>query len=463
MKKEKNTAWSNKEIALMSIGGGTASLGSLVLLYENASTICTLDNLGITMMLVGGAVGVYGSGQLSKPFEPYSEKKRSDSKFSFQLLNDRSNFSSEKKSLATLCNEDTTKWPKDVSKLLKDLKTKDAEAFEADMAKRQGELKERVQALGEGGFTAKGALTALAPKAFVVNYSDPEPSNSSRLSRSARDDTRSRAERFGEEVSMLLSCASPAQDIVLINLTSPGGAVSEFGLAASHLLRLKSAGIRTIVSVDKVAASGGFMMACCADEIVAAPFAFLGSIGVIAEMPNVNKILKKNSVEWLMFTAGEFKRTVTVFGENSEDGKAKFQSDLDNIHEAFKQHVGSNRGDRLDVDQVATGEAWLALQCKEFGLVDRFGTSWDVISDLANEGRDVLLVKRKEPKKLSPFQRLMERTEEASSGAAALFSSLNAHLASISPLAASSSLRESNTPDHLARLGSSHVASSAKF
>jgi serine protease SohB len=253
--------------------------------------------------------------------------------------------------------------------------------------------------------STKEALSSLAPKVFVLDYFDPDPAPSSNRNKHRKA---SRAELFGEEVSLLLASATKF-DTVLINLQSPGGAVSEFGLAASHLLRLKKAGIRTVVTVDKVAASGGFMMACCADEIVAAPFSFIGSIGVVAEMPNISKVLSKNDVDWNMFTAGKFKRTITVFSANTEEGKEKFQAEIESIHNAFKNHVQANRGDVLDIEQVATGEAWLAVQCKEHGLVDRLATSLDVMQDYSDKGYDVIKVSRREPKK-DPFHNLFHRS-----------------------------------------------------
>ena len=255
----------------------------------------------------------------------------------------------------------------------------------------------------ENSSSASEAISYLSPKLFVLDYYDPDPLQNTRRKRQRQ----SRAERFGEEVSLLLSCCTK-YDTVLVNLQSPGGAVSEFGLAASHLLRLKRAGIHTIVTVDKVAASGGFMMACCANEIVAAPFSFIGSIGVIAEMPNVSKVLSKNDVDWHMFTAGKFKRTITVFSENTEEGLEKFQSEIEAIHNAFKEHVHQNRGDVLDIEQVATGEAWLAMQCKKYGLVDRLATSWDVMQEHSNKGYDVIKVLRRE-RKDDPFTKFFGR------------------------------------------------------
>ena len=142
-----------------------------------------------------------------------------------------------------------------------------------------------------------------------------------------------------------------------MNLESGGGTVIGYGLAAAQLSRLKDSKIKLTVCIDKVAASGGYMMACIADKIIASPFALIGSIGVIGAVPNFNKLLKKNNIEYEMHTAGEYKRTITMFGENTDEGREKFKDDLANIHELFKKHVAKYRP-ILDVNKVATGEVW---------------------------------------------------------------------------------------------------------
>lgn len=157
-----------------------------------------------------------------------------------------------------------------------------------------------------------------------------------------------------EEISAVLAVAS-AQDEVLLRLESPGGVVHGYGLAASQLERLRKGGIRLTVAVDKVAASGGYMMACVADRIVAAPFAIIGSIGVVAQIPNFHRLLKKNDIDVELHTAGQFKRTLTLFGENTEQGREKFREDLNETHELFKRFVHEQRPS-LDIDSVATGE-----------------------------------------------------------------------------------------------------------
>lgn len=184
-------------------------------------------------------------------------------------------------------------------------------------------------------------------------------------------------EQLREEVSAVLSVAQ-AQDEVLVTLESGGGVVHGYGLAASQLHRLKAQQIPLTVAVDKVAASGGYMMACVANKILAAPFAIVGSIGVVAQIPNFHRLLKKNDVDVEQFTAGEFKRTVTLFAENTEKGRAKFQEELEQTHVLFKQFVRDNRP-VVDLDEVATGEHWFGYQALPLKLVDELQTSDDYL------------------------------------------------------------------------------------
>ncbi|KAB7624446.1 protease SohB [Alkalilimnicola sp. S0819] len=187
----------------------------------------------------------------------------------------------------------------------------------------------------------------------------------------------SRVESLREEISAILSVAG-AQDQVLLRLESPGGVVHGYGLAASQLVRLRERGIPLTVSVDKVAASGGYLMAAVADRVLAAPFAVVGSIGVVAQLPNFHRLLKKHDVDFEMLTAGEYKRTLTVFGENTEQGREKFREDLEAIHRQFKDFITRYRP-QLDLARVATGEHWLGEQAKALGLVDELGTSDDYL------------------------------------------------------------------------------------
>ena len=193
-----------------------------------------------------------------------------------------------------------------------------------------------------------------------------------------------------EEISAILMVAS-AEDEVFVRLETGGGMVHGYGLASSQLDRVRQAGVPLTVAVDKVAASGGYMMACVANKIVSAPFAILGSIGVIAQVPNFNKILKKNDIEFEQITAGEFKRTLTMFGENTDKGREKFAQEIEDTHQLFKDFVAEHRPS-LDIAKVATGETWFGSKAKEMGLVDDIITSDDYLQQ-ASKNSQVVEVK----------------------------------------------------------------------
>jgi serine protease SohB len=181
-----------------------------------------------------------------------------------------------------------------------------------------------------------------------------------------------------EEISALLTVAGK-DDEVFVRLESGGGTVHGYGLGASQLKRIRDHGIKLTVAVDKVAASGGYMMACVADRIIAAPFAILGSIGVLAQLPNFNRFLKKHDIDFEQFAAGKYKRTVTLFGENTEADREKLRQELEETHSLFKEFVHTNRA-RVDIEKVATGEHWYGKQALEFGLVDELMTSDDYLA-----------------------------------------------------------------------------------
>ncbi|MBF8746831.1 MULTISPECIES: protease SohB [Pseudomonas] len=193
----------------------------------------------------------------------------------------------------------------------------------------------------------------------------------------------SATESLRNEITALLTLATPRDEVVL-RLESGGGLVHSYGLAASQLARIRQAGIPLTVCIDKVAASGGYMMACIGEKIVSAPFAVLGSIGVVAQLPNVNRLLKKHDIDFEVLTAGEYKRTLTVFGENTEKGREKFQEDLDVTHQLFKDFVTRYRP-QLHIDEVATGEVWLGVAALNRKLVDELRTSDEYLSDRARE------------------------------------------------------------------------------
>ena len=191
-------------------------------------------------------------------------------------------------------------------------------------------------------------------------------------------------EKGGESSAVLAQ--STSGDEIVVNLESSGGMVHSYGLAASQLDRIKKQNIPLTVCVDKVAASGGYMMACVADKILAAPFAIIGSIGVVAQIPNINKLLKRHDVDVELMTAGKYKRTLTVLGENTDEAREKFREDLEDIHSLFKEYVMERR-EKVDIEQVATGEIWYGSRAQKVGLVDDIQTSDEYLTGLAKDCR----------------------------------------------------------------------------
>ncbi len=202
-------------------------------------------------------------------------------------------------------------------------------------------------------------------------------------------------ERLAEEVSALIDAAREGDEAV-VRLESAGGLVHSYGLAAAELDRLREAGLTTTVCIDKVAASGGYLMACGADRLRAAPLAVLGSIGVVAQLPNFHRLLKRHDIDVELLTAGRYKRTLTVFGENTDEGREKFLDDLEGIHELFKRHVAERRPG-LDIEAVATGETWYGREALEKGLVDELGTGEAYLMERMKEARVIRV--RLEPKR----------------------------------------------------------------
>lgn len=209
-------------------------------------------------------------------------------------------------------------------------------------------------------------------------------------------------ETLRKSVTAVLAVAKPGRDEVVVRLESGGGLVHAYGLAAAQLDRIRSKGIRLTACVDKVAASGGYMMACVADRIVASPFAVLGSIGVVAQLPNFHRVLKKHDVDFEILTAGEHKRTLTIFGENTETGRRKFLEDLQDTHDLFKDYVRERRSG-VDIDRVSNGDIWFGTRALEVNLIDEIRTSDELLID-ACEHSDVVSVsfqrKRTLPEKL---------------------------------------------------------------
>lgn len=208
----------------------------------------------------------------------------------------------------------------------------------------------------------KEAETPL-PKTYVIRFDG--------------DVKASQVEGLREEITAILQVATPADEVVAV-VESPGGMVTTYGLAASQLLRIRESQIPLTVCVDVVAASGGYLMAVVAQKILAAPFAIVGSIGVVAQVPNFNRLLKKHDVDFKEYTAGEFKRTVSVLGEITPKGEEKFKEQLEQTHILFKGFVQKYRP-QIDMMKVATGEYWYGQQALELGLIDAIKTSDDYL------------------------------------------------------------------------------------
>ncbi|MCX8584065.1 MULTISPECIES: protease SohB [unclassified Gilliamella] len=259
----------------------------------------------------------------------------------------------------------------------------EAKQFTKDLKKQKKlEKKQAKQAAKKKDDNAKSSDAK--PKLFVLSFNGSMDAHE--------------VEELRQEITAVLAIIKP-DDQVVVKLESPGGVVHGYGLAASQLLRFRTRNIPFTAVVDKVAASGGYMMACTASKIVAAPFAIVGSIGVVAQIPNFNRLLKKHDVDIELQTAGEYKRTLTMFGENTDEGRQKFKQELEQTHLLFKDFVKEYRPN-IDIDQVATGEHWFATQAKEMGLVDEISTSDDfILSHL--ETHKIIAVNYQRKQKLS--------------------------------------------------------------
>ncbi len=210
-----------------------------------------------------------------------------------------------------------------------------------------------------------------------------------------------------EEISAILTVATP-EDEVVICVESSGGVVNGYGLGASQLQRIKDKKIPLTVAIDTVAASGGYLMACVADKIISAPFAIVGSIGVVAQLPNFNKLLKKHNIDFEQVTAGQYKRTLTLFGENTDEGRKKIQEDVNEIHDVFKNFVLQHRP-QIELNEIATGEHWLGTRALELKLVDKLQTSDDYLLQYSSE-KKIFKIEYKEKKKLLEKLELMSIT-----------------------------------------------------
>ena len=239
----------------------------------------------------------------------------------------------------------------------------------AARARRRAEKAERKARDKAQRRTAGGGQGSVRRRVFVLDF---------------KGDLRaSGVDALREEVTLVLAVATE-RDEVVVRLENSGGAAHGHGLGASQLARIRARRIPLTVAVDRVAASGGYMMACVANRILAAPFAIVGSIGVLAVIPNLHRLLEARGVDVEQFHAGEFKLTVTMLGENTDEGRAKLQDQLDNVHRLFREFVTEHRP-ALDVGRVATGEYWHGRDALDLGLVDEIRTSDDYLYEASRE------------------------------------------------------------------------------
>ncbi|TBW54778.1 protease SohB [Marinobacter halodurans] len=263
------------------------------------------------------------------------------------------------------------------------------------MKARKKQKKAEAKALKKAAKEGESKEEATKPRVFVLDFNG--------------DIKASDNEQLRKSITAVLSVAEPGQDEVVIRLESPGGLVHAYGLAAAQLDRVRAKGIHLTACVDKVAASGGYMMACVADRIVASPFAILGSIGVVAQLPNFHRLLKKNDVDFEVLTAGEYKRTLTMFGENTDKGRKKFLEDLEDTHVLFKEYVGERRP-AVDIEAVANGDIWFGQRALDVHLIDELKTSDEYLIDACDRAEVVSVTFRRK-------RTLPERLGLAASGA----------------------------------------------
>ena len=317
----------------------------------------TYYNAGVLIFLIAGLALIFRFLILRK-----KKKQPGETKLSFKHWNERFNKDFEQLELEM---RKFPHLPKEAVKLLKKAYKKEQKKEKKEDSLKENEAVKKIREELAKGTSTEDVLKHHSNRVYVLNFSG--------------NIMASQVEQLRDEISFLLQVAQPTDEVV-IRLTSPGGAVPNYGLASSQIARLRQHDLKCTVCVDLIAASGGYMMAAVADKIVAAPFAIIGSIGVVAGLPNFHRVLKKHEVDYYLFTAGKYKRTVTPLGEVTEEGQEKMQQDLEAIHHSFKKLIVDHRKE-IDIEEVATGEFWLAEEAKEKGLVDEILTSDDYLFD----------------------------------------------------------------------------------
>ena len=232
------------------------------------------------------------------------------------------------------------------------------------------------------------------PRLFIINFKGDVQAHA--------------ASALNEQINTILLSHQP-DDEVLLRLESPGGVVPGYGLAAAQLTRLRDKNIPLTIAIDKVAASGGYLMASVANQVIAAPLAIIGSIGVIAQLPNFHRLLEKNHIDYEQVMAGKHKRTLTIFGQNTQQGREKLQSEVDETLVLFKSHIQKFRP-QVIIDNVATGEHWYGSQALDLKLIDAIQTSDDFILSNLDEKQ---LIQIECHEKQSKIDKLMKASYSA--------------------------------------------------
>ncbi|CAJ1387323.1 unnamed protein product [Effrenium voratum] len=352
-------------------GAALALGGAGVLVWHHWAAVASFNCLGGGLIALGAA--------LARP--PQRPRKKQEARFKLTLLNNAERWKTDQQALRALVGEEV---PQVLVKALQDEGKKEKQQLIEALQQRGKDLQESLKA----GEAASSLQERLRPKTFVFDFQ-------ANMAGVVRPD------------------AMKKQLEAVVRLASPGGAVADYGLGAAQLLRLRHQGLKLTACVDKVAASGGYMMACAADTVVATPFSLVGSIGVLTAMPNFSKVLKRNDIDFLQITSGKWKRTLDPLSEVTEEAKQKVQEDVRTVHDAFKGLVQEQR-ESLDVEQVATGEVFLGADAKSKGLVDRLATSDEVLEEFMKVS-DVVEVSIATKKK--GVRELLEGRMEAAEGA----------------------------------------------
>ncbi|KAG7357452.1 protease sohB family protein [Nitzschia inconspicua] len=356
--------------------------GAILIVFAVGACLCGCCSLCLGVATDGVNLGSSGSSDSSKGDPNYKEVKVRLRRLNDRYENGCMNAESSLKKVRLDVVGHMKEFKEAVNKEEKTKKEKEKKNME--------ELEKRVKKDIESGVPVKEIRRKYRPVTFFIDFHG--------------DLMVSKLELLRKQVSVVVSLAKPGHDKCVVSLTSPGGAVSQYGLAASQLVRIRKAGIHLTVCVDSIAASGGYMMASVADQIYAAPFAVVGSIGVVTQIPNFQRFLNEHKVDAYLMTAGNYKRTIDVIGEVTEEGKAKLTEQLDDIHVAFKDHIALARPKlRENIEKVGTGEHWLAVQAKELGLVDEIMTSDEYLERISSEC-DIIEILEKIQSRKSPLQ-----------------------------------------------------------